>query len=190
MANPNQDARNTSNGRYVRSPATVARDAQAADLRTKGHTYQQIADQLDYADKKSAYDAVQRAMHDVIREPAEAALNFELARLDAELGRLTGLEEAAREVLERNHVTIANNGQVVHHDGEPLIDDAPVLQAIDRLLKIEEQRRRNGESRRKLLGMDAPSRVSVEAEQLGREIGRLLDATLGPDEDNGDDPDA
>lgn len=174
---------------FQRHPDTVARDAVACDLRAKGWTYRQIAAHLGI-DVHRAHDAVQRAMQETLREPAEAARQFELDRLDAELVRLDDLEAAVREVLERHHVTVANNGTIVHHDGEPLLDDAPVLNATDRLLKIEESRRKNGESRRKLLGLDAPSRVSVEAEQLGRDILKLLDATLGPESDTGDDTDA
>jgi len=179
--------RSGTSARFTRSPETARRDAEACELRAQGWTYRRIGEHFGIS-YKTAFDAVQRALHDIIKEPAEAARQFELDRLDGELERLATLETAAREVLERHHVTVANNGTIVHHDGEPLLDDAPVLAAIDRLLKIEEQRRKNGESRRKLLGLDAPSRVSVEAEQLGREISRLLDAALGPDD--GDDADA
>ncbi|MFD5814404.1 hypothetical protein [Streptomyces sp. NPDC127038] len=189
MANP--EPAHDRQGRFARTPDHARRDAAAADLRAKGRTYQQIADELGYSDRGEAHHAVRRAINDIAREPAEAAIHFELERLDAELGRLEQLETAAREVLERHHVTVSAGGQIVHHQGEPLLDDAPVLQAIDRLLKIEDSRRRNGESRRKLLGLDAPSRVSIEAEQLGREIGRLLDAALDdPGEAAGDDTDA
>ncbi len=173
---------------FVRDPKTAHRNAEACELRAQGWTYRRIAAHFGI-DVHTAHDAVQNGLRDIIKEPAEAVRQFELDRLDAELVRLTDLEDAAREVLQRHHVTVSN-GQVVRLDGDPIIDDAPVLQAIDRLLKIEEQRRKNGESRRKLLGLDAPSRVSVEAEQLGREIGRLLDTALGPDEGDGDDTDA
>jgi hypothetical protein len=174
--------------RFQRHPDTARRDAEACELRAQGWTYRRIADHFDI-DIHTAHRAVQNALTAIIKEPAEAVRQFELDRLDAELERLASIEASVREVLERHHVTVANNGTIVHHDGEPLLDDAPVLQAADRLLRIEEQRRKNGESRRKLLGLDAPSRVSVEAEQLGREISRLLDAALGPDDD-GDDTDA
>jgi hypothetical protein len=173
--------------RFIRSPETARRDAEACDLRAKGWPYRRIAAHFGI-DVRTAHNAVQNALRDIIKEPAEAVRQMELDRLDAELDRLNGLEDAVREVLERHHVTVSN-GQIVRLDGEPLLDDAPVLQAADRLLRIEEQRRKNGESRRKLLGLDAPSRVSVEAETLGREIGKLLDAALGPDGD-GDDADA
>jgi hypothetical protein len=188
MAHPS-DRPHDGQGRFARSIETAKRDAIAADLRAKGWTYRRIAEHLNI-DVRHAYDGVKRAMQEIVREPAEAARQFELERLDAELERLDRIEAAVREVLERHHVTVANNGQIVHHDGEPLLDDAPVLQAADRLLKIEDSRRRNGESRRKLLGLDAPSRVSVEAEQLGRDITKLLDTALGPDGSDSDDADA
>lgn len=56
---------------------------------------------------------------------------------------------AAMEVLEREHVTVSNGRVVSLDDGTPLPDDGPVLQAIDRLLRIQERRAR-------LLGLDAP----------------------------------
>lgn len=147
----------TSHGQFTAHPDTARRNADMCNLRAQGWTYQRIADHygINY---RTAYDAVQDALRDIIKEPAEAVRQFELDRLDAELERLEGLEAAAREVLERHHITVSN-GQVVRLEGEPILDDAPVLAAIDRLLRIEEQRRRNGESRRKLLGLDQPAKV-------------------------------
>lgn len=185
--NPNQDAR-TPQGTYARTRKTAERDAEAADLRAKGWTYRRIATHLG-VDVHSAFDMVDRALKAIVKEPAENLRKLSLERLDAELARLEPLEDAARAVLERAHVTISANGTIVHHQGEPVIDDGPTLQAIDRLLKIDEQRRKNDESRRKLLGLDEPSRVSIEAEQLGRDINRLLDEVFGPDGDR-DDADA
>lgn len=173
--------------RFTRDPEAAKRDAEACDLRTKGWTYRRIAAHFG-VDGATAYRMIERALQEIVREPAETLRTLLLERLDAELVRLNELEEITRAILERHHVTVSN-GQVVRLNGDPILDDAPVLQAVDRMLKIDEQRRKNDESRRKLLGTDAPSRVSVEAEQLGREISRLLDATLGPD-GAGDDPDA
>lgn len=167
MANPNQDSRNSRNGRYIRTPETVERDARAADLRAKALTYQQIADELGFADKKGAQRAVERAIEAVIREPGEAVLHFELERLDAELRRLDGLEVKARAVLNARHITVSN-GRVIHHPdtGDPMEDDGPVLQAIDRLLKIEDARRRNGERRAKLTGIEAALKVDATVHEV------------------------
>jgi hypothetical protein len=166
MANPNQHSR-SGKGRYIRTPETARRDAQAAELRAKGRTYQQIANELGYGDKRTAYDAVERALKEIIREPGEAVLHFELDRLDAELERLDDLEVSARKVLTTPHIMV-NNGRVILHPdtNQPMEDDAPVLQAIDRLIKIEDARRRNGERRAKLTGIEAAVKVDATVHQV------------------------
>jgi DNA-binding CsgD family transcriptional regulator len=144
-------------GKFVRSLDTAKRNAEACDLKAKGWSYRRIAEHFGI-DVHTAYNAVQNTLKETLQEPADNLRTLMLERLDAELVRLNDLETAAREVLERHHVTVSN-GQVVHLDGEPILDDAPVLAAIDRLLKIDEQRRKNDESRRKLLGLDQPAKV-------------------------------
>lgn len=166
MANPNQKVRDRQ-GRYLPSPDTAIRDAQAAELRTQGLTYQQIADQMGYSGSRTAWDAVDRAIAAVIKEPGEAVLHFELERLDAELVRLDGLEAAARKVLTARHITVSNGRVILHPDtDEPMEDDGPVLQAIDRLLKIEDARRRNGERRAKLTGIEAAVKVDATVHEV------------------------
>lgn len=173
QGNPNQDARNHVSGRYVRTPETAARDAEAARLHGNGWTYQEIANHFGWTHKSSAMDAVNRGIRDAAA-PAKGVRD----RRERELAFLW---ESALEILNNHHVVVSN-GKVIEINGTPLQDDHPRLQAIEQLRKINE-------SRRKLDGIDAPSRVSVEAEQLGRDISRLLDSALGPDDD-GDDPDA
>lgn len=160
---------NRAGGRFVTTIDHNQRAAQAARLRAKGWSYQRIADELGYADKSGAWVAVQRVLKETIAEPAEELRQMERDRLDH-------LAEAAWAVLERQHVTVSN-GRIVSLDGAPLPDDGPVLQAIDRLLRISE-------SRRKLEGLDAPSRVSVDAENLGNEISAILDRLTGPADDS------
>jgi hypothetical protein len=180
MANPNQHAR-SGKGRYIRTPETARRDAQAAELRAKGRTYQQIADELGYGDKRTAYEAVERALKDVVREPGTAVLYFELERLDAELERLDDLEVSARKVLTNRHIMVNNGRVILHPDTEqPMEDDGPVLQAIDRLIKIEDARRRNGERRAKLTGIEAAVKVDAtvhEVTQQDIELAELIRET-------------
>jgi hypothetical protein len=172
--NPKQDKRSKTTGRFVRSPETAARDAEAARLYgDEGLTYQQIADHFGWATKNVAFDAVRRAYRD-LAAPAKAARDRRTAELEL-------LWETGLEILNNHHVVV-NNGRIIELDGEPLRDDNPRIQVLGQLRQINE-------SMRKLDGTDAPSRVSVEAEQLGRDILKLLDATLDPD-DPGDDPDA
>lgn len=154
-------------GRFDRDPETAKRDAQAATLRGRGWGYQRIATHLGMA-KSSAHEAVQRALNDTLAEPAATVRQMELDRLD-------DMYEAVLVVLEREHVTVSQ-GKVVRRrtgvelddEGEPrlddagkeipvyedVLDDAPVLQAVDRLLKIQERRSR-------LLGLDAPTKQEI-----------------------------
>lgn len=139
--------RSKHSGRYERTLASAERDAQAARLRAQHWTYQQIADELGYSDKIAAYRAVQRALKAAIREPGEELLALELERLDR-------LARAAEEVLEAHHVKVAGGEIVYDEAGQPLEDTRPVLEAIDRLLKIQERRAR-------LLGLDAPVKQQI-----------------------------
>lgn len=59
-----------------------ARAAEAMRLRMEGHTFTKIAELAGYKSSQSAHDAVKRALHAVIREPAEALIKLELERLD------------------------------------------------------------------------------------------------------------
>lgn len=166
MTNPTRDG----NGRYDRDPETARRDAEACRLRAQSLTYREIAAKLG-VDVHTAYDAVQRGLRDTLQEPADAVRQLELERLDE-------LAQKAREVLLGTHYVVSQ-GKVVRlaRGGAPLEDDAPKLQAIDRLLKIQERRAR-------LLGLDSPQRVSIDAQNLGEEIRELIAALVTGDDEN------
>jgi hypothetical protein len=196
MANPNQDARNGNTGQYIRTVDTATRDAQAAELRAKGLTYHQIAEELGYYDRGKARDAVMRVIQAVIQEPGEAVLHFELERLDAELQRLDEFEICARQVLTNRHIVVSNGRVIIHPDtGEPMEDDGPVLQAIDRLIKIEDARRRNGERRSKLRGLETlkveatvheVTQQDIELQEMLREAKARVEAQEQQIRDGGD----
>lgn len=137
-------------GRYIRELATAERDAEAARLRSRGMSYRAIATDLG-VEVAAAHAAVQRALAAVVAEPAADVRALELDRLDAMYAAVLG-------VLERKHITV-NNGKVIQlpdEDGKltPLEDDAPILQAVDRLLKIQARRAA-------LLGLDAPVKAET-----------------------------
>lgn len=157
-------------GRFSRAPDTAKRDAEACRLRAQNMSYREIAAELG-VDVHTAYDAVQRALRDTMQEPADDVRRLALMRLD-EYAR------HAREVLRNTHYVVSQ-GRVVRltRGGAPLEDDMPKLQAIDRLLKIETQVS-------DLLGLKAPQRVSIDAQNLGEEIRDLIAAlAAGDDED-------
>lgn len=153
--------RNPGNGRWTTNMETVERDAKAATLRRDGWTWREIARELGFADEAGAYNSAKRAMS---RIPLEGAAD--LRRMENE--RLDDMERRAREVLERRHFRIAN-GQIVRlwtdgdvgsvPSGEWLEDDAPVLAAVQALLKIQQRRA-------SLNGLDAP----VKVETIGYEV--------------------
>lgn len=136
------------NGDFIRTTDTAERDAEAARLRSRGLSYRAIAKQLAI-DVHTAHDAVSRALRAIVEEPATEVRTLELQRLDA-------MYDAVLGVLEREHFTV-QHGKVIYigeDDPKPLMDDAPVLAAVDRLLKIQERRAR-------LLGLDSETKVSV-----------------------------
>lgn len=85
---------------------------QALDLRRAGWAFQDIADEVGYASKGAAHNAVKIAIKEITRESASELIELQLSRLD---DLLAGLYENAR------------NGD---------------LFAVDRALKIEDQRAR------------------------------------------------
>lgn len=151
-------------GRFVRSADTAARDAEACRLRTTGMEYHEIAEQLGFSDKSAARKAVERALRDTAQEPAAHLRTIEVARLDL-------LLREAWTVMKARHVAV-NNGRVImdpDDPSKPLTDHGPVLAAIDRVLKIAERRA-------KLLGLDAPTKVTViTVDEIENEIARLAD---------------
>jgi len=66
--------------------AAQIRAAKALELRMEGKTFEAIAEELGYAGKQGAYDAVRRSIAAVTREPAEELLKLDLERLDAMWG--------------------------------------------------------------------------------------------------------
>jgi hypothetical protein len=143
---------------------TAERRKVAIDMRMAGASWDQIAEKLDYSSRGAACQDVNRALEANI---AEQATVVEVLR-ETELQRLDILWADAWAVLKREHVTVSH-GKVVYDDrtGEPMLDDGPVLQAVNTLLKIQERRA-------KYLGLDAPTKVeAITVDAIDAEIARL-----------------
>jgi DNA-binding CsgD family transcriptional regulator len=138
--------------KFKPSPAVAARRTQVLALRIEQRPYTQIAAQLGITESTAKNDYA-RALADLKAEQASQAH----AARDLELAKLAVAEQAAWEVLRRPHITVQHGRVVLDAEGEPVPDDAPVLAAVDRILKVSERRAR-------LLGLDAPYRVRVAAE--------------------------
>lgn len=150
MTSAGRDAR----GKFARTLKGAERDREAVRLRAHGRTYQQISDELKYGGHQNARRAVKSVLATIDREAAEEHIAIQLERLDF-------MYDAAIQVLEAEHYTVSD-GRLVYlgdpkdpdNPGAPLLDDGPVLKAIDRLLRIEERRS-------KLLGLDAPAKTTI-----------------------------
>jgi len=175
----NRGAGTRAAGKFARGLPEAERDARAAALRTQGWGYRAIAEEMGLT-LSGAHDAVQRALKEVIQDAGEEAKKIELERLDEQLLRYDGMRAMVMSTLENRHYTVSS-GRLICLDDEPLEDDGFVLQAADRLRQIEESKQKVAERRARLLGLDAPQRVSVDAENLGREIGEFLSAAGGPE---------
>lgn len=149
-ANPDR----ANNGRFTRTLAAAERDAAACRLRARGMTFQQIADQLGYADRSTAHRAVKNAIAAVPVHDVDELRQLQGDTLDAirmqlwAIIRNAGAADAAAPGARR---------------GGPAV----VLQAVDRLLRVEERAAR-------LYGLDAPTDhriITVEA--VESEIARL-----------------
>ncbi len=170
------------NGRFTRTPDTARRDAEAATLRAKGRTFDQIADEMNYASRGKAYEAVMRAYADIPYEQVEEARRLDLERLDR-------LIEQAWAVMEREHVTVSqgrvvgkqtgfqrdpDTGEVLRaSDNQPIpeytdiLDDGPLLAAIREIRGLLERRA-------KIIGYESPQTYQIGTiDAIDAEIARL-----------------
>jgi hypothetical protein len=166
--------------------SNVTRDAEALGFRAMGWTFERIASEMGYANRSGAQKAVERAIASSVRETTD----------EAKILILADLREAKRHawaVLERRHLTVSN-GRVVRHfvgierdedgierldpDGktipvfEDMEDDGPVLAAIDRITRIDQEIA-------KILGAYAPVKSEVlTLDAIEADI-RRLEAEVG-----------
>src|SRR5260221_7614681 len=70
---------------------------------------------------------------------AEQNANSHLTH-STELAKLDQMEQAVWKVLRARHVTVSGGKIVTDEDGETLLDDGPVLSAVDRLGEIAARR--------------------------------------------------
>lgn len=140
------------------------RRAKTVALRMTGMSWAKIADELGYGSPGAACQDFTRTLEASI---AAQHRSVELYR-EEELQRLDLLLGEAWAILKRAHVTVSH-GRIIRDEetDQPLLDDGPTLQAIDRVLRIQERRA-------KFLGLDAPTKVeAITIDSLDAEIARL-----------------
>jgi len=131
-------------------------------------TYQEISDRLKYGGEGNARRAVKEVLAAVRTEGATEIRSLQAQQLDY-------LTAEALRVLETIHPAVTQSGRIIKDDdGNALVDDGPVLAAIDRVLRIQERRA-------KLLNLDIREQVTDDAD-VDAEIRQLLDQ-LAPGEE-------
>ncbi len=132
--------------------AAADRRVRALELRKAGASYRAIGRELDISEAQAHRDvkAALAKLAELEQASAEEYRTMELLRLD-------GLALAASRILTSPHPLVSGGKVLSGFTGKGmaigLTDDGPKLAAIDRLLRISE-------SRRKLLGLDAPAKVA------------------------------
>ncbi|MGN6679286.1 MAG: hypothetical protein ACTHKL_16100 [Streptosporangiaceae bacterium] len=151
------------------------KDARALDLRRRGLTYAQIAENLGFASTNASFQSVKRAIKDLYQEDTEGQTTLELERLDDMLRVLV------RVALSRHRAVASNGRLILDEQGNPVYDDATNVQAALAVVKLSE-------SRRKLLGLDAPAKSRVQVitdDDVDAEI-KALTAELAKNDDHAD----
>ena len=161
-------------GRNIRTLEDAANDLEAAQMRSRSMTYPQIA-AAQGVSLSTAHARVQRAFAAIPTEDVKEAKRIELEKLDRIEAHLLG-------VMERDHIKV-DHGKVIYDDenNTRILDDGPGMQAAISLLRLQERRSR-------LMGLDAPSRQTVQVitgEMVDEEIARL-ELQLAEREDRGD----
>ena len=150
------------------------RRAKAIELKNRGLSWQQVAEQVPYLDTEGNPSAA-AACVDVSRALKQAnkelSMGLEEYREAARM-RLDGLRRQVFAVLARPHYVL-HAGQIVRDDdGNPMRDDAPVLAAVDRLLRIEERQA-------KIDGTDASEKLTVALDRrVDEETAVVVEAIL------------
>ena len=160
-----------------RSLEAMERDQQAADLYRRGLTYRQISSQLGWKSPRSAFEAVRRAARDAGRNSLASAEALRLM-----LDRQQDYRRIAYRVLTTKHYVVSTATGIIARgpDGQPLVDDAPVLNALDRLVRIDQEEA-------KLLGLYAPAKSRVEViteDAVDAELKRLAEEIAQADQED------
>lgn len=158
MTTPERDQARDANGGFIQTVEGAERDAQACLYRSRGWSLQRISDELGYGSASNVRRAILAVKDAVIRPAGVELVAQELAQLDY-------LRDKAMEVLERHHIRVDHGRVVTTGEGEdkqPLLDDGPILQAINTIAKLDE-------SRRKLLGLDAAQKVDATVHEVTQE---------------------
>lgn len=137
--------------------AEVAQRRQRAiELKNRGLTWYQVAQEMNYLDTQGNPSPA-LACGDVGRALKIAnkgiATGLEVYR-ELASSRIDAIRRQVYAVIARPHYLYSNGKAVLDEDGNKIRDDAPVLAAVDRLIRLEERQA-------KLEGTDASEKLTI-----------------------------
>jgi len=141
---------------------TAARDQKIWEAYLFGTTQMELAE--EYGLQQSAISKI------IVKFKASVKLPTREDLVLRSVSRLEKLIHKAWKVAESEHVAV-NHGRVIYdpRTKEPMLDHAPLLQAIDRIVRLEERLA-------KLLGLDALDRlVEQQGDAMDAELRKLID---------------
>jgi hypothetical protein len=156
----------------ARKIETRMQDAKAVELRRRGLSYEQIAENLGFSAKSAAYEAVQRGLKDLYTEDTDGQRLLELERLDDMLRVLV------RVALSKHRAAGRDGKLLLDEQGNPVYDDAINVTAALGVVKLSE-------SRRKQFRLDAPTKSGVHVvteDVIDAEIAKLTAELAGKDD--------
>jgi hypothetical protein len=114
--------------------AIAARRAKLVEYRRRKIPYADFYEELGYTSAVVARKDFARALEENI---AAQNASVEVYR-EEQLQELDYLAEEAHKILRARHYVVTQSGKIVEdpETGQPMVDDGPVLAAIDRLVKI------------------------------------------------------
>jgi len=140
------------------------------ELRNAGMTYQEIADTIpEYGGRRGqAYGDIQIALKQALAELVENTEQL----IQMEDLRDDRLRKLLNRIIATRHYVVQQGKIVNGPDGEPLLDDGPIMQAIDRLGAISTRYHKRH-------GLDQPEKIEIKFEErTDLEVRRVVEAIL------------
>lgn len=132
------------------TPEAAELDAKVIRLRSQGLTFREIATELGYVAQSYVYRCYQRGKRRIVAPAVEEFRASQLAEIEAE-------RELLEDILHAEHPLVSNGRRF-----DDLVDDGPVLAALDRRAKLRAQEM-------DLLGLKAPVRVEATVTEVTQE---------------------
>lgn len=117
-------------GRHGNRALAAARRVKAVELKTAGLTYQQVATELGYTSRGTAYNVISKALKEQTAEAVGSLRGLENARLDA-LQRalweaaMTGDVQAVNSIVRIVQARVRLNGLEPARDGSGVVPGTP-----------------------------------------------------------------